>query len=62
MRDTFVLVLFVAFIVSGTFLAYTGKVQAEMVIAPVITGFLGLLAEKPRVTFSSEIKKEEAGK
>ena len=48
MRDTFIFVLFGAFIAAGTFLAWSGKVPAELVIAPVITGFLGLLADKPK--------------
>lgn len=44
MRDTFVLILFSLFIFSGTFLAYTGKVEPQLILTPIVTGFLGLLA------------------
>lgn len=49
MRDTFVLLLFGLFICSGTFLAYTGKVEPQLIMTPIVTGFLGLLAStRPR--------------
>lgn len=49
MRDTYVLLLFFAFIVSGTFLAFTGKVEPQLIMTPIVTGFLGLLAStRPR--------------
>jgi hypothetical protein len=47
MRDTYVFTLFSFFIASGTFLAWSGKVNPELILAPVITGFLGLLAKPP---------------
>ena len=49
MRDTFVLILFISFILSGTFLAFTGKVEPQLIMTPIVTGFLGLLAStRPR--------------
>lgn len=48
MRDTYVLILFAMFILSGTFLAWTGKVEPQLVITPIVTGFLGLLASTQR--------------
>lgn len=44
MRDTYVLILFCMFIASGTFLAFTGKVEPQLIMTPIVTGFLGLLA------------------
>jgi len=44
MRDSYVLFLFAMFICAGTFLAYTGKVEPQLIITPIVTGFLGLLA------------------
>lgn len=44
MRDTYVFFLFTMFIVSGTFLAWSGKVEPQLVLTPIVTGFLGLLA------------------
>jgi hypothetical protein len=44
MRDTYVFFLFTMFIASGTFLAYSGKVEPQLVLTPIVTGFLGLLA------------------
>jgi len=44
MRDTYVLILFVLFLICGTFLAYSGKVEPQLVLTPIVTGFLGLLA------------------
>jgi hypothetical protein len=44
MRDTYVLILFSMFIASGTFLAYSGKVEPQLILTPIVTGFLGLLA------------------
>ena len=44
MRDTYVLTLFALFIASATFLAYQGKVEPQLIMTPIVTGFLGLLA------------------
>lgn len=44
MRDTYVLILFTLFICSGTFLAWSGKVEPQLILTPIVTGFLGLLA------------------
>lgn len=44
MRDTYVLILFLFFLASGTFLAWSGKVEPQLMLTPIITGFLGLLA------------------
>lgn len=44
MRDTYVLILFMMFIACGTFLAYSGKVEPQLIMTPIVTGFLGLLA------------------
>lgn len=62
MRDTYVLILFALFLASGTVLAFYDKVKPELVIYPLVTGFMGLMADKPKVTFTSESTKKEAGK
>lgn len=48
MRDTYVFFLFLMFILSGTFLAWSGKVEPQLVLTPIVTGFLGLLASTQR--------------
>lgn len=53
MRDTYIFILFTMFIGSGTFLAYTGKVEPQLVLAPIMTGFLGLLAKAGTSSSSS---------
>ncbi|RPH58002.1 MAG: hypothetical protein EHM89_13150 [Acidobacteria bacterium] len=44
MRDTYVLILFLFFLASGTFLAHSGKIDPQLMLTPIVTGFLGLLA------------------
>lgn len=53
MRDTYVLILFIAFLAAGTFLSFMGKVAPELVIIPLLTGFMGLLTDKPKMNFTS---------
>lgn len=55
MRDTYVLILFAMFIFSGTFLAWTGKVEPQLILTPIVTGFLGLLASTQRATNGSNL-------
>jgi hypothetical protein len=42
------MILFCLFIASGTFLSYSGKVEPQLVLVPIVTGFLGLLASIPK--------------
>ncbi len=48
MRDTYVFALFLTFIVCATILSYSGKLEPIGVLVPLMTGFLGLLVDKPK--------------
>jgi len=50
MRDKYVFVLFMMFLGCGTFLAYKGKVEPQLILTPIVTGFLGLLASTRSVS------------